>query len=58
MKRIATVLALALLASCGADGAPVAPEVSGTQTIGVNSDSGMFTRSSFTLFFGDGDSPS
>lgn len=58
MKRMAAVLALALLASCGADGEPVAPEVSGTQTIGVNSESGMFTRSSFTLFFGAGDSSS
>lgn len=58
MKRIAAVLALGLLMSCGVDGEPVPPEVSGTQTIGVNSSEGLFTRSTFTLFFGGGGSSS
>lgn len=56
MKRIVVVLALGMLVSCGADGEPIPPEVSSSHTIGVNSGSGAFTRSSFTLFFGGGSS--
>jgi len=56
MKRIVVVLALGMLVSCGADGEPIPPEVSSSHTIGVNSESGAFTRSSFTLFFGGGSS--
>ena len=58
MKRIALVLAMGLLVSCGADGEPIPPEISSNHTIGVNSESGAFTRNSFTLFFGGGGSSS
>ena len=37
MKITAALLALTILASCGADGAPVTPTVSGKSTVGVNS---------------------
>ncbi len=54
MKRIAAVLALGVLVSCGADGEPIAPKLSANHTIGMNSESGAFNRSSITLFFGGG----
>jgi len=53
MRYVATVLALGLLASCGVDGAPLPPKLSSTHTIGVNSQSGVFNSSSFTMFFGN-----
>lgn len=53
MKRTAAVLlALGVLVSCGVDGEPVPPKINSTHTIGVNSETGVFNRSSFTLFFG------
>ncbi len=58
MKRIAAVMAFGLLVSCGVDGEPVPPKLSSTHTVGVNSETGVFNRSSFTLFFGGGDSSS
>ena len=58
MKRIALILALGVLVSCGADGEPIPPKVSANHTVGVNSETGVFNRSSFTLFFGGSDSSS
>jgi hypothetical protein len=54
MKRIAAVMALGLLVSCGVDGEPVPPKLSAETTIGVNSETGAFNRIAFTLFFGGG----
>ena len=56
MKYFAAIMMVGLLASCGADGEPIPPELSSTHTIGVNSEDGAFTRNSFTLFFGGGGS--
>lgn len=53
MTRIATLLpALALLAACGADGAPVKPVYTAKQTIGYNSVTGSFTRTEFGVCVG------
>ena len=49
MKITAALLTLTILASCGADGAPVTPTVSGKSTVGVNSNSGVFTQNSLTV---------
>lgn len=52
MIRIAVALmSLSLLAACGADGAPRKPVVSGKQTIGVNSNSGVFTNTQIGITF-------
>ncbi|MDG1737105.1 MAG: hypothetical protein P8L68_08190 [Paracoccaceae bacterium] len=52
MRYLAALAVLGLLVSCGADGEPVPPKLSSTHTIGVNSETGVFNRSTFTLFFG------
>lgn len=52
MKWVMAVLGLAVLASCGADGAPEKPELSANTTIGYNSETGSFNKSSITIFFG------
>lgn len=54
MKLIVGVLALGLLVSCGVDGEPIPPKLTGTTSIGANSETGVFNRTAFTLFFGGG----
>ncbi|SFR02253.1 hypothetical protein [Poseidonocella sedimentorum] len=46
MKLVFALGIAALIAGCGADGAPVRPEVSAQTTVGVNSKSGVFSRNS------------
>lgn len=52
MKKLVIVVALLAVAACGRDGEPVAPEVKGTTTFGMNSDSGPFQSSAITFIFG------
>lgn len=52
MKKLVTVLALAALTACGADGQPVAPDVKANTTFGFNSKSGAFQSSAITFLFG------
>jgi len=43
-KAILATLGVAFLAGCGVDGAPIKPQYTLTQTIGVNSKTGPFSR--------------
>lgn len=53
MTRIPAALALvALLAACGADGEPVQPRLTGKTSIGVNSNSGVYSRNSVGIEIG------
>ncbi len=52
MKKVAMILALATVAACGVDGQPVKPTVKTETTFGVNSESGSFSKSAITFFFG------
>lgn len=52
VTRIFAILALGTLAACGVDGEPVPPTVTGSTTIGVNSNSGPFTKTSIGIEFG------
>ena len=49
MKSTVAVLGLALLAGCGADGEPTPPEVRANTTVGVNSQSGVYSRTSIGI---------
>ncbi|SLN48600.1 hypothetical protein AQS8620_02038 [Aquimixticola soesokkakensis] len=50
MKRLVIACALSLgLAGCGADGAPQKPTISANSTVGVNSNSGLFTANSIGI---------
>ncbi|WP_417259726.1 hypothetical protein [Celeribacter sp.] len=52
MIRIATALGIVvLLAACGANGPPTKPVVSGKQTIGVNSNTGVYTNTQIGITF-------
>lgn len=45
MTRLLAALGLiGLLTACGVDGEPIPPKVSGEQVIGINSNSGPFTK--------------
>ncbi|MBU2937873.1 MULTISPECIES: argininosuccinate lyase [Pacificibacter] len=53
MTRLFTALAFCcLIASCGADGAPTPPKVTGGTTVSMNSNSGVSTSTSIGLVFG------
>jgi hypothetical protein len=52
LKALGATALLALLASCGADGAPLTPTVSGNSTVGVNSSNGPFVENSMTIEVG------
>ena len=57
MTRFAAIVStfglIAALSGCGADGEPVAPEVSGSTAVSVNSNSGLSTKTSIGITFGD-----
>lgn len=53
MKKVLFLVSLTALTACGADGEPVKPTVSANTTFGVNSESGSFSRSAITFFFGE-----
>ena len=50
MMRTVLVLGLLTLAGCGAAGAPVKPQISGSATLGVNSNSGAYTDTEISIF--------
>ena len=53
MKLIVTAcIATLILASCGADGEPTAPTVTGQTSIGYNSATGAFNETSIGFEFG------
>ncbi|MEM5476382.1 hypothetical protein [Pacificibacter sp. AS14] len=53
MIRLFTAFAFCgLIASCGADGTPTPPKVTGGTTVSVNSNSGVSTSTSIGLVFG------
>jgi|GEM_PF-1068828 predicted small lipoprotein YifL len=53
MRKAVMLLALAALTACGADGEPVKPTVKTQTTFGMNSESGSFSSSAITFFFGE-----
>ena len=52
-KAVIAMMAFGFLAACGADGEPVKPVFSGSQTFGVNSKTGTFTKSQLGVCFGN-----
>jgi hypothetical protein len=46
-------IAAATLAACGVDGQPLTPSYSASTTIGANSNTGMFNRTSLGVTFGN-----
>jgi len=53
MKPFLVCLTALALAACGVDGAPIKPKLSGTATVGTNSQSGTFTDTGVTLCVGN-----
>lgn len=54
MIRLFIALAFCgFVASCGADGAPIPPTVSGGTKVSLNSNSGVSTSTSIGLHFGE-----
>ena len=51
MKKIAALMSLVLIASCGADGAPTQPDVGVSTKVGVNSKSGAYSDTNITIRF-------
>lgn len=52
MRSLVVMLfAFGVLSACGADGEPTAPVVSGKQTIGVSTNSGVFTKTEIGITF-------
>jgi hypothetical protein len=47
--RTVLLLGLLTLAGCGAAGAPVKPQISGSATLGVNSNSGAYTDTEIAI---------
>lgn len=52
MTRIFVIGFVTLLTACGVDGEPEPPKVSASQTFGVSSSSGGFTKTRLTIEFG------
>lgn len=52
MKVFYVLGAVFLIAACGVDGEPQPPQVSATQTFGINSQTGGFTKTTLAVEFG------
>jgi len=52
MTRVLFFAAVLALSACGVDGEPLPPKVSASQTIGVNSSTGPFSKTSIGFTFG------
>ena len=52
MMRVLIALSLLSLAACGADGAPLTPKYSLSQTVGFNSTTGTFQKTVIGVEFG------